>query len=154
MSGNQINEYDGLIEYKQAMGVMIGDNLLISKFPCKITQRTTSKTGKHGGCKIHFVGVDIFTEKKYETLHSTSDTVMVPIVTKTDYALMNINDENPPFMSLVGNDDSSILREDIQLLTNDIGNKILNDFNSGKELVLTIMNSMNKEAVISYKINK
>lgn len=33
--------------------------------PCKIVEMSTSKTGKHGHAKVHMVGIDIFTNKKY-----------------------------------------------------------------------------------------
>lgn len=38
----------------------------IKGFPCKIVEMSTSKTGKHGGAKVHLVGIDIFTGKKYD----------------------------------------------------------------------------------------
>lgn len=151
---SQENEFEGLVEYKQAITVMVGDNLLINKFPCKVTDRAVSKTGKHGGCKIHFMGVDIFTERKYETTYKSGENVMVPIVTKQDYIVVNINDEEPAYMSLMGNDDSSVIREDIQLPSYELGNKIQNDYNAGKDVVVTVMKAMKSEAVVSYKITK
>lgn len=39
---------------------------MIQEHPCKIVAMSTSKTGKHGGAKVHLVGVDIFTDKKHE----------------------------------------------------------------------------------------
>lgn len=33
--------------------------------PCKIVEMSTSKTGKHGHAKVHMVGIDIFSNKKY-----------------------------------------------------------------------------------------
>lgn len=45
----------------------------------------TCKTSKHGGCKFHFVGIDIFNGNKYITMHKSIESVKVPVVTKIDY---------------------------------------------------------------------
>jgi translation initiation factor 5A len=38
----------------------------------QVVDVSTSKTGKHGHAKCHFVAVDIFTNKKYEDLTPSS----------------------------------------------------------------------------------
>lgn len=69
----------------QCSSLQMGDYICINDKPCKIVDRTASKTGKHGGCKIHFIGIDIFTDKKYEYLEMSTKNVDVPTVTKNDY---------------------------------------------------------------------
>jgi hypothetical protein len=39
-----------------------------------------SKTGKHGGCKISFVALAIFTGKKYEEMYNSTDKVDIQSV--------------------------------------------------------------------------
>ena len=59
--------------------------MLIKERPCKIADMSTSKTGKHGGAKVHLVGIDIFTEKKYEELCGSTHNMDVPTVVRKDY---------------------------------------------------------------------
>lgn len=51
--------------------------------PCKVLETAVSKPGKHGSAKLHAVGVDIFTDKKYDDIFGTSSTAWAPIVEKT-----------------------------------------------------------------------
>jgi translation elongation factor P/translation initiation factor 5A len=46
---------------------------------------STSKTGKHGGAKIHLTAIDIFTGRKYEEIFSSTENIDVPIVAKGEY---------------------------------------------------------------------
>ncbi|XWV25843.1 eIF-5A [Tupanvirus soda lake] len=102
--------------------------------------------------KISFVGIDIFTLNKHTTLYRTGDKVEVPVITKEDYQLVGISDENPPYLSLVS--EKQVLREDLQLKMDEMGTKLVEDYNNAKDIIITVQKAMDQEAVISYKINK
>ncbi|WP_411025028.1 translation initiation factor IF-5A, partial [Salmonella sp. s54836] len=87
--------------------------------PCKIVEMSTSKTGKHGHAKVHLVGIDIFTSKKYDDICPSTHSMNVPHVTRSDYQLTDIHEG---YLSLM--DDSGILRNDIKCLEDDIGKEI------------------------------
>jgi translation initiation factor 5A len=55
---------------------------MLKGFPCKVTEYSTAKPGKHGAAKATIVGNDIFTGKKYEDGGPTSSNIMVPSVAK------------------------------------------------------------------------
>ncbi len=57
--------------------------------PCKVLEIHRAKTGKHGGAKLHLVGLDLFSHKKVEAIVPTSHTLNIPIVKKEDFQVMN-----------------------------------------------------------------
>lgn len=64
-------------------------NYFFQARPCKIVDMSTSKTGKHGHAKVHLVGLDIFSGKKYEDICPSTHNMDVPFVKREDYQVIN-----------------------------------------------------------------
>ena len=142
---------------KQASSLKKGDFIVIKGRPCKIIGMSTSKTGKHGGAKIHFIAIDIFTGKKYEDIVSSTHNVDVPIVKKVEYPLLDIDDENfCSLMDVVG-DLGGDMKSDIKLPEGELGNEIRNAFENNdndKEIMVTVQSALDDEQIVSWKYTK
>jgi translation initiation factor 5A len=113
--------------------------------PPQIEEITTSKTGKHGHAKANYYGYDIFTGKRYEDVAPTTHNVNVPIVTRTEYILTDINDDD-------STEDGSIVvlmtdrgdsREDLRLPDGPEYKQLRDAFLDGaKEILVTVINAM------------
>ncbi|KAL7676996.1 hypothetical protein ACOME3_003245 [Neoechinorhynchus agilis] len=126
-------------------------HVVIKGRPCKIMETSTSKTGKHGHAKVHIVGIDIFTNKKYEDICPSTHNMDVPNVSRKEYSLVDIDQDN--HLSLMGEDNE--IREDLKLDDgSDISKQIKESFNSGNPLRVTVLKAMDDEAVISFKVDQ
>jgi translation initiation factor 5A len=123
--------------------------VLLKERPCKIVEMSTSKTGKHGHAKVHLVGIDIFTGKKYEDICPSTHNMMVPNVNRKEYALMDISDDG--FVSLL-DEDKNETRDDIKLPAGDLGTEIKDKFDKEESLKVTVLKAMGEEAILSYKV--
>jgi translation initiation factor 5A len=65
--------------------------------------------------------------------------------------LIDITDEDPPYVSLLKSDGST--KDDLRLPEGELGAKIKEDFENGKDLIVTVQRAMGIEAIISYKEN-
>jgi translation initiation factor 5A len=72
---------------------------MLKGFPCKVSEYSTAKPGKHGSAKATIVGNDIFTNKRYEEICPTSGTMRVPNVTKVELEVADIDDDD--FVTLI-----------------------------------------------------
>ena len=65
---------------------------MIKGFPCKVTEVSTAKPGKHGSAKVILKGKDILTGKTYDCTYHSGDMVDAPITSRDEYTLLNIED--------------------------------------------------------------
>ncbi|XP_052270710.1 eukaryotic translation initiation factor 5A-1-like isoform X2 [Dreissena polymorpha] len=132
---------------KQCSALRKNGFVCIKGRPCKIVEMSTSKTGKHGHAKVHLVGIDIFTQKKYEDICPSTHNMDVPNVSRKEYTLSDISHDG--FCSLMTDDGD--VREDLSLPDGDIGNEIKAKFEKDESLLITVLKAMDQEAIIAYK---
>ncbi|XP_065061375.1 eukaryotic translation initiation factor 5A-1-like [Rhopilema esculentum] len=132
---------------QQCSALRKNGHVVIKNRPCKIVEMSTSKTGKHGHAKVHLVGIDIFTGKKYEDICPSTHNMNVPHVKRKDYQLVNIEDDG--YLSLM--DDNGDQKEDVRVPENDCGKEIQSKFDLGESILVTILTSMGEEAAVGTK---
>nr|CAD1841295.1 unnamed protein product [Ananas comosus var. bracteatus] len=135
--------------YPQQAGTIRKNGYIVIKArPCKVVEVSTSKTGKHGHAKCHFVGIDIFTAKKLEDIVPSSHNCDVPHVTRTDYQLIDISEDG--FVSLLTENGNT--KDDLRLPTDDsLLTQIKEGFAEGKDLVVSVMSAMGEEQICALK---
>ena len=125
-----------------------GSLVMIKEFPCKVTDVSTAKPGKHGSAKVILKGKDIFTGKVYECTYHSGDMVDAPICKRDEYMLLNIEDGA---LSLLRNDGE--MKEDVKLPEmehmKEVADNITRIFEEGKkECKVTVLAALGREEVI------
>ncbi len=68
-----------------------GDTIIIDGAPCKITDTTTSRPGKHGHAKVNMMAVGLLDGKKRNIVMPGHDRVEAPIVEKKSAQVLSIS---------------------------------------------------------------
>ena len=125
-----------------------GGFIMIKGQPCKVSDVSTSKTGKHGHAKCNFIAYNIFNNKKLEDMVPSTHGTLVPVVTRTEYTLIDIDDED--YVSLM--DDNGEIRNDMKLpqYPENYARELKKEVES-KELVITVLKACGQEQIISHK---
>ncbi|XP_074654721.1 eukaryotic translation initiation factor 5A-1-like [Tubulanus polymorphus] len=126
-----------------------GGYTMINERPCKVANISTSKTGKHGCAKVHVTAIDIFTQKKLETIFSSTSDIDVPHVHRNDLSLIDI-DEGFCYTMCESTGD---IRENIKLPSGELGDKIkkLYDEHGSGNLMVTLQEACCEEIIVDIK---
>nr|ABW78939.1 translation initiation factor 5A [Dendrocalamus sinicus] len=133
---------------QQAGTIRKNGHIVIKNRPCKVVEVSTSKTGKHGHAKCHFVAIDIFNGKKLEDIVPSSHNCDVPHVSRTDYQLIDISENG--FVSLLtenGNTKDDLLPTGRALCLL----QIKDGFPKGKDLIGNVMSVRGEEQICALK---
>ncbi|XP_057716383.1 eukaryotic translation initiation factor 5A-2 isoform X2 [Corythoichthys intestinalis] len=133
---------------QQASALRKNGYVMLKNHPCKIVDMSTSKTGKHGHAKVHLVGLDLFTGKKYEDICPSTHNMNVPNVKRTDYMVMDHDDDG--FLSLM--DDNSEQRDDLKMPEGELGEAIIKKLEEGESILVTVLKAIEDEQVVAFKV--
>jgi len=116
-----------------------GSLVMIKGNPCKVTETSTAKPGKHGSAKVILKGKDIFTTKVYECTFHAGDMVDAPITKRIEYTLLNIDGDALELLDANGEVKSDVNLPEAEHLK-DVAKKIREIFDEGKrECLVTII---------------
>ena len=154
MSDEEFNQGDsGALntELKEAGRMKPGSVIIMKEqFPCKVTAFSTAKPGKHGSAKAMITAKDIFTDKQYEETFGTGDMIPRPIVTKTEFQCIDVDDTQLTLMDKEGN-----MKEDCNLPTEahlkDVSDKIKSSTEAGTSVLVTVQKWGDKEQVVAVR---
>jgi len=127
-----------------------GGFIMIKGKPCKVLSISVSKTGKHGHAKCNFLAVDIFTGKKLEDMVPSSHGTTVPVVTRSDWEIIDIGEDGElTLMDEGGNQKTDINLPDVPA---EMAQEIRDAWADGENQVsCTVQAAVGIEQVISFK---
>jgi translation initiation factor 5A len=140
----------------EAGSIRKGGHVMLKGKPCKVSEVTSSKTGKHGHAKCHFIGIDIFSGKKYEDLMPAGHNIGVPFVKTVQYQLLNADADTGEVSLLIP--DSGETKDDMNLpgradgasdTDKKLEEEIVAKFNDGTDFTVTVQAACGMEKIIA-----
>jgi translation initiation factor 5A len=131
--------------------------VMIKGFPCKITELNQKpKATARGNDRLEIIGLHLFTGKKYnDTVNLTAGTggmVVVPKVEKAEYDVLDVDTRNKTVSVLM---ESGETKDDLNFPVKDdgsgepdeVGQKMLELFESGEACRVAVINIMGQERI-------
>ena len=145
----------------QPEAVKKGAYCFIRGNPCKLEIcEVLPKATANGNKRLHIKGPHVFTGKHYEdtlNLSAGFHGIDVPVTTKAQYSLMDVDSETG-FLSLLT--DSGDCKEDVGLVKNDedgsfdeLGIEVIGKFDAGESLKLTVLSLLGKDVVVACDVD-
>lgn len=134
-----------------------GGFIMIKGNPCKVSDVSTSKTGKHGHAKCHFVAIDIFTGKKMEDLVPSSHTTAVPFVKKEELQCIDVDDDGFVTCITANGDTRSDLKLPSELQpeppgATELSQKIRDLLAQETDFYIIVQSAIGKEQIMDVKV--
>ena len=109
-----------------------GDTIIIDGAPCKITDTTTSRPGKHGHAKVNLMAVGMLDGKKRQLVMPGHDKVEAPIIEKKTAQILSISGGTANVMDM----------ETYETFDLDIPEELKGQVNEGGEVLYWIIMGM------------
>jgi len=134
-----------------------GGYIMIKGNPCKVSDVSTSKTGKHGHAKCHFVAIHIFNGKKMEDLVPASHTTAVPFVKKEEFQCLDVDDEGFVTILTANGDTRGDLKLPVEMQPEppgamELSNKIKELLKDEKDFYLIVQSACGFEQIMDIKM--
>jgi translation initiation factor 5A len=107
-------------------GLKKGDTIIIDEAPCKITETSVSRPGKHGHAKVNMMAVGLLDGKKRNLVLPGHDKVEAPIIEK----------KNAQILSIIGGDKANVMdSETYETFEMDIPDELKGQIKEGVEVL-------------------
>ena len=148
MSNSQFDSTAGETSLMEASLLKKGGYIVLGGRPCRVIELSTVKASATAELKV--TGVDIFTEKKYESILSRKESVEVPNITRLDYELLLVEGE---FLELL--DASENIRSDIKIPVGESNKALVETIKAagvnGDRLLVTVVTACGESHAMSAK---